>query len=393
MFTFQSVKSLFFSLLGKTYINFHVNILNGFMLSKASSWFSERNWTKNPFTLDISHSLFVGRKDQLNTVEASIEEGQKYIIITGPTGAGKTTLLKHLAEKYNCMYIPKPPIKKEELVGILKSNILYPSVFHRLFDNKSIDAFNISEHLNKKLKGKKTIILIDEAHETDTEMLAWLRSIIEQVDGITLILAALPKLKEEHLKNLETLSQRVTADIELRAFSKDESVDLIKKRISSVGGKTLEPFTIDALNEVYVLSGGSPREILKVCNGILHRAIEKGASIIDSSYFGDFVRPEVTDSGVSGPAEVSTDALEMLTDKQIKIIEFIGQEGHITPSEIVKKASDIEGAAYQSDAHALRAVNNILRRLERDRIIIRERKGRTYRYFIAPKYRSRFVKA
>ncbi|MBU4300187.1 MAG: AAA family ATPase [Nanoarchaeota archaeon] len=365
------------------------------MLSKASLWFSEHNWTKNPFTLDISHSLFVGRTDQLNTVENSIEEGQKYIIITGPTGAGKTTLMKYLANKYDCLYIPKPPVKKEELVCILKSNILYPSIFHRLFDNKSIDAFNISEHLNNKLKGKRTVILIDEAHETDIEMLAWLRSIIEQVNGVTLILAALPKLKEEHLKTLETFSQRVTADIELRAFSKDESVELVKKRIVSVGGRTLEPFTLDALNEIYVLSGGSPREILKVCNNIVHKAIEKGASIIDRSYLSDFTKPEITDSGSAmiDSADGIADALNMLTDKQIRIIELVGQNGHMTPSDIVKKTSDIEGSAYQSDAHALRAVNNILRRLERDRIIIRERKGRTYRYFISPKYKSRFVKA
>ncbi len=161
----------------------------------------------------------------------------------------------------------------------------------------------------------------------------------------------------------------------------------------SVGGRTIEPFTFDALNEIYVLSGGSPREILKVCNNILHRAIERGASIIDRSYFSDFTKPEVTDLGTSEPADGAVDALDMLTDKQIKIIELVGREGHITPSEVVKKIADIEGATYQSDAHALRAVNNILRRLERDRLIIRERKGRTYRYFISPKYRSRFVKA
>lgn len=360
------------------------------MLSKASSWFSERNWTRNPFTLDIFHSLFVGRTDQLNTLVNSIDEGQKYVVITGPTGAGKTTLLKYVAEKYNCIYIPKPPLKKEELVGIFKSNIIHPSFFHRVFSNGDINAFNISEHLNKKLKGKRTVILIDEAHETDIEMLSWLRSIIEQVDGVTLILAALPKLKEEHLKALETLSQRITADIELGAFTKDESVELIKKRIASVGGRTMEPFTLDAINEIYTLSGGSPREILKICNSILSKAIERGTSIIDCAYVNDMDKGE--SAGFGENKEKTADALNMLTDKQIKIIEMIGREGQMTPADIVKKISDIDDS-YKSDAHALRALNNILRRLERDRIIIRERRGRTYRYFISPKYRTRFVKA
>ncbi|VVB60729.1 AAA domain protein [uncultured archaeon] len=359
------------------------------MLSKASSWFSEHNWARNPFTLDISHSLFVGRTDQLDTVTSGIDEGQKYVIIIGPTGAGKTTLLKYLSAKYKGVYLPKPPLKKDELVDVLAANLIYTSFLHRLFNSDTINAFNISEHLNKKLKGKKTVILIDEAHETDVEMLSWLRSIIEQVEGTTLILAALPKLKEEHLKRLETLSQRVTVDIELRAFTKDESVELIKKRITSVGGKTIEPFTLDALNEIYSLSGGSPREILKICNNVIHKAIEKSASIIDQTYFKSSGKSE------DRPAEKeeNTDALNLLTDKQIKIMELIGKEGTITPSELVKKIAGIEGGSYKSDAHALRAVNNILRRLERDNMIARERRGRTYKYGISPRYRSRFVKA
>ncbi len=365
------------------------------MLSKAASWFHEHNWDKNPFVLDISHSSFVGRQDQLNALLGSIDEGQKYIIITGPTGAGKTTLMRHVAEKYGGVYIPKPPMKKEELVEIFKSDILHLSFIHRLFGSDGVNVFNVSEHLNRRLKGKKTVILIDEAHETDIEMLSWLRSIIEQVDGVTLVLAALPKLKDEHLKSLETLSQRITSDIELRAFTKDESVELVKKRIASVGGKTIEPFTLDALNEVYHLSGGSPREILKVCNSIIHKAIEKSASIIDSSYFKGIDANEIPAAfEESNTSSSDSDALNMLTDKQLKIIELIGQKGNTTPSEIVRvMAGGDAGSQYKSGAHALRAVNNILRRLERDKIIVRERRGRTYKYFISPKYRTRFVKA
>lgn len=382
------------------------------MVSDVSSWLREHGWNKNPFTLDIAPALLVGHSKEINALENGISEGQKYVLITGPTGIGKTTLLKYLAHKYGGYYMPKPPAEKEDIVRFFRSGILKPSLIEKILKNGDTDIYNLAESVNKKLAGKRALLLIDEAHETDIEMLSWLRSLIEQFEGVTVVIAALPKMKEEHLRKLETLAQRITLDIELDALSKDETHELVKKRISSVGGRNIEPFTLDAINRLYRSTGGFPREVIKLCNSIIHKAIENGSSIIDCEYFGFEAQP-ISSSGDaetcagakksisanSSAAAASAakpqqkqqsynDVISALTDKQLEILNIISKDGYSTPSQAITK---INAAEYKSGAHALRAMNNILRRLERDGVIARERKGRTYKYFITPQYKSRFV--
>ena len=48
---------------------------------------------------------------------------------------------------------------------------------------------------------------------------------------------------------------------------------------------------------------------------------------------------------------------------------------------------------YKTKAHALRAMNNILRRLETANMVLRERRGRSYTYILTPKVKSMLVEA
>jgi len=226
------------------------------------------------------------------------------------------------------------------------------------------------------------VVLVDEAHETKIEILEWLRTISDQVENLTLVLAGLPIIRETHLSKLETFSQRITVDIHLSSLNREETLELIRKRIMHVGGRNLDPFTMDVLNEIYKSSGGVPREILKMCNNLIQKAIDRNSSIIDISYF------EETTEGTK--VFDANELIEKLTEKQRIIINLLIENKSLTPTQITSK---IECSDYKSDIHALRSINNILRRLEAMHLVVRERRGKTYKYFISPKMKNILVEA
>lgn len=344
-------------------------------------WFNQFNWSGNPFTLEIKPSLFVGYSEEVDKVTQSIDEGQKFILITGSTGAGKTTFLRWLSDRYDVIYLPKPPLDEKELVDIFKTVYLKPTLYERVFHVNGVNLYNLAEVFNKRNNGKKVVLIVDEAHETKVNVLEWLRSLSDQIYGMSLVLAGLPKLKSDYLSALETLAQRISLDVELKALSKDDSINLVKKRIVNVGGHGVEPFTMDAMLDVYRKTGGFPREILKMCNTMIHTAMDRNSSIIDSSYFDDVAEMNTVDD--------INNTIEMLTDKQRTIIDILSNKS-CTPSQIVNM---IDKSDYKSSGHALRSVNNILRRLCDMNFIVREKSGKAFLYKMSPKLKSVTVNA
>lgn len=350
---------------------------------ELNPWYTKIGWMKNPFVLDIRPTLMVGYKDEVDRLFRNINESQKYMLITGPTGSGKTTVLKYISQKYSPVYLPKPPRHHDEFVKIFRSTILKPTILERIFKRDRTTVYNLAEEVNSKYRGMPVLILVDEAHETDVSVLEWLRSITDQIDGATLVLAGLPVFKETHLSKLETLKQRITLEIELGALNKDETIELIRKRIESAGGHNLDPFTYDTINEIYRRSGGFPREVIKMCNHLVHQAIERNSQIIDQSYFRD---KEEIDAVIDAGEMMSS-----LTDKQAEIVDILSKSGGgITPSKLVEK---MDISDYKSKVHALRAVNNILKRLEAGSFVSRKKRGRSYQYDVSVKLKSVLINA
>lgn len=350
---------------------------------ELNPWYRKIGWVKNPFTLEIQPKLMAGHKDELDVLIKNIDESQKYIIITGSTGSGKTTILKNISDKYSSTYLPKPPNHQNEFVNIFKTTILKPTILELIFKKNRMTIYNAAEEINRKYKGKPILFMVDEAHETDISVLEWLRSIIDQIGGSTLILAGLPIFKETHLNKLETLKQRITVEIELGTLNKDETIELIRKRIESAGGHNLDPFTYDTINEIYKRTGGFPREVIKACNHLIHQAIERNSQIIDKSYFE---KKEDIDTMI----EVK-EAISIITDKQGEIVEILKKSSNgMTPTELVRRINSTE---YKSKVHALRAINNILRRLESANLVSRERQGRSYRYTVSIKLKNALIDA
>jgi len=191
--------------------------------------FSKFGWKENPFVLKIDPKLFVGYNEQVKAVSNHIQNKHKIALITGRTVAGKSTFLKWLEMNSDTskLYVSKPPEKPEELINLF-TDIFGLSFFEKLF-GKRPTLYNLPNYINKKLKSEHLVFLVDEAHETNKDVLEWLRVLTDQIDKISLVVAGMPILEQKLKSELETFDQRITTRINLSALSKSETRELVER--------------------------------------------------------------------------------------------------------------------------------------------------------------------
>jgi type II secretory pathway predicted ATPase ExeA len=362
------------------------------MVTEISKW----SWKENPFVLKIDPKLFVGYDDQIKAVQGHIKNKHKIALVSGKTGSGKTTFLKWLKMNYDTsnLYVSKLPEKPEELVSLF-TDIFGFNFFEKIL-RKRPNLYNLSNYINKKLKGSHLLFLVDEAHETNKNVLEWLRVLTDQVESVSLVVAGMPILENKIKSELETLDQRITTRIALNSLNRIEMKQLIQKRIENVGGKGTEPFTDAALEKIYERTGGFPREVLKFCDRLVNTALEKDLDVIDAKNIEEHREIELPKVRVDEPVVTfmpkppTEEQFRSLPFKQRKILEILSNKDWLTPTAIVE---EIEPKNYKTKGHAIRSVNNILKRLMLDGYVQRESRGKAFMYALTPKVRTMFVQS
>lgn len=352
------------------------------MESKITKLFK---WKENPFTFKILPELFVGYNNEVSKILHSLHNGSKLSLLLGPTGSGKTTLLKHLTNKFDdydyILYIPKSPKDPEDWVRIF-SRIKKPGFFSSLFSRKSVvNLYELSEYMNNMLGNEKCLVFIDECHEASLDSLEWLRTLIDQIENLSVLLAGLPVFEIMLKENLETFAKRVSTKAELTNLNKVETRELIKKRIESVDGDDIRPFTQNTIEFIYERTGGFPREIIRMCNDFVQEALDKNISTIDLDFLKETTSPE---------PRISMETVHELPERQRLILDTLSRRGEATPSEII---SSLKIEDYKNKDNAIRSVNNLLRRLMADKLVERRRIGKAYKYKVSGKFQTLMVNA
>ncbi len=344
------------------------------------------NWRENPFSFKILPDLFVGYMKETERILTGIQNNDKLSLLIGPTGSGKTTLLKFLMKNFEkdriIFYLSKPPNDPEDWVKVF-ANFIGLGVFERLFSRrKDINLYNLSEWVNKKMKNSNVVMLVDESHEAGIETLEWLRTLTDQIDNLSVVITGLPVLESTLNDNLETFRRRVNTRVELASLTKSETRELIKKRIEWAGGDDIKPFTSETIERIYEKTGGFPREVIRMCNDLVQKAMENNISTIDMNF--------LKDSEITSPKRVSLESVKSLPSKQRDILEILGKYGESTPKEIVEKMN-LEG--YKSRDNAIRSINNIVKRLVKEGMVMRKKRGKSYQYTLSDKIRTLMVDA
>lgn len=220
-----------------------------------------------------------------------VNEAGGFVQLTGDIGTGKTTLVRTMLEKMpqhaDVAVILNPRVSPLELLlsicqelGIAVSEQAAASV------KALVDVLN-EKLLAAHARGRRVIVIIDEAQNLSTETLEQVRLLtnLETASAklLQIILIGQPELRDVLAHSgLKQLAQRITGRYHLAPLSRDESVAYVRHRLK-IAGATGEIFSNGALREAHRVTAGVPRLINVVCDRALLGAYTEDQHRIDAA--------------------------------------------------------------------------------------------------------------
>ena len=215
--------------------------------------------------------------------------GDGFVEITGEVGTGKTTLcrmfLENLDENTEAAYIFNPKLDALQLLKAINDEFDIASDTDSV--KSLIDRLN-TFLLEQKAKGKRVLLLIDEAQNLSPDVLEQLR-LLSNLETTTskllqIILVGQPELGALlETGALRQLNQRITLTCHLVPLTFAETRAYIRHRIHVASLNPGLEFTIGAYRSIFKYSGGVPRLINIVCDRALLTAYTRNKHRITNS--------------------------------------------------------------------------------------------------------------
>ncbi len=205
-----------------------------------------------------------------------IKDSGGFVQLTGEVGTGKTTLVRGLLQRLpgnaDVALVLNPQLSATEFLAAILTELDIPLPD----DTGSLKA--LTDALNRFLlenysKGRRTILLVDEAQNFAVDVLEQIRLLTNLETArhklLQITLIGQPELRTMLARtDLRQLAQRVTARYHLEPLTQEDTEEYVQHRLK-VAGATRPIFSKPACKELYRLSGGIPR----VINVIADRAL------------------------------------------------------------------------------------------------------------------------
>lgn len=198
-----------------------------------------------------------------------INEAGGFIQLTGEVGTGKTTtirsLLAQIPKNAEVALILNPRVSATEFLLTICEELGIGIPDDSVGSVKDLVDILNAYLLRAHAKGQRVVVVVDEAHQLEPEVLEQVR-LLTNLETATqkllqIILIGQPELRELLDRNdLRQLAQRITGRYHLNPLSKDETAAYVRHRLR-VAGSTSDIFSPMALLELHRLAGGVPRLI------------------------------------------------------------------------------------------------------------------------------------
>src|SRR5215467_4042908 len=234
---------------------------------------------QNPFNMSPDPSFLFRSKqheEALANLIYGVQSRKGFVVLTGEVGTGKTTMLECLRD-----YLDS---QQTAFAFIFNSRITPDQFFEMIAYDLDLECERKSKTevlfaLNSLVvqqadQNRTTVLIMDEAHNLDWEVLEEIRLLgnMENRRGklLQIVLAGQQELdRKMEAPEYRQLKQRIALRCVLKPLELQESIDYINSRLSVAGMKEQEVFPPDLLAEIHYRSQGIPRLINAVCDNVL----------------------------------------------------------------------------------------------------------------------------
>jgi general secretion pathway protein A len=248
------------------------------------------NLKERPFSISPDPRFFyltAQHKEALTNCQYMITNRVGPVYVHGDVGTGKTTIARRLYQQllddpqYIVAMIISPNLKSSN--ALLR---LIMKEFNVKTDKKYENSLTLfGEFLQDSAgKGKVPVLFIDEAQLLRPDMLELVRFLLNFETNTQKLLQIVLFGQNELATNLESkkeLKSRMYRSA-LASLNRSDMENMIRFRFQVAGGER-HPFTPDGLDELYKFTLGLPREICKVTDMALLRAMVNQMHEINAS--------------------------------------------------------------------------------------------------------------
>jgi len=244
---------------------------------------------RTPFSRDIPadqlyHSVMLD--EILGRLEYAAER-QLFAVVTGDCGTGKTTAIRRFTgqlnpSEYQVMYMADSRMTPRYFYKGLLEQLGCVAKFYRGDAKRQLHR---EVELMRGLHHLKPVVVVDEAHLLDREMLEEVRFLLnyrmDSQNPMSLILVGQSELWDKlKLQSYAAIRQRIDLQCKLPSLDRAQTGEYIGRHLAYAGAER-DIFSDNAIEEIFRFSGGAPRLINKACTHCLIYGAQNARRIID----------------------------------------------------------------------------------------------------------------
>lgn len=246
---------------------------------------------ENPFAISPDPRylyLSPSHQEALAHLQYGLAQSGGFVQLTGEVGTGKTLLIRALGERLpkdvDVALVLYPVLTVTELIAAICDELRVPHPGEHASLKQLVDV--LDDHLlQNHARGRRTMLIIDEAQNLSREVLEQIRLLTNlettKQKLLQIILIGQPELERLLAQpDLRQLAQRITARHHLTPLTRDETRDYIVHRCR-VAGARAQLFSLPAIHRVHALAGGTPRLINIICDRALLGAYAREKNVAD----------------------------------------------------------------------------------------------------------------